>query len=114
MFLRDVQKHSTERSFQKSCGVFPKGPFTSFHCVRSPENKIFCQQYFTNNLFKANIFSSAELDAAMYKLIQGGDEAALPVRLQALLPFVQVTGTQLRQTADSFACGIADNSVSST
>lgn len=45
MFLRDIQKHSTERSFQKSRGVFPKGPFTSFHCVRSPENKIFCQQY---------------------------------------------------------------------
>lgn len=50
----------------------------------------------------------------MYKLYKEGMKQPCRSDYRAPLPFVQVTGTQLRQATDSFACGIADNSVSST
>lgn len=73
MFLSDVLKRPTERTV-RNASVFPKGPFTLFHCIRSLENKIFCQQPLQTGCCRWTA-GCAELGAAGWELTRGGGGA---------------------------------------
>lgn len=91
MFLRDIQM---KRNLQKSQTYLPNAhslPLSAsalpLLCITGKEN-VLCT-VFTNSWFKVNVFSPAELDAAVWRLMQGGAGAVLTLTLQVLLQFVR-------------------------